>query len=90
MNMLSTCIVAMLLFFPLILAQQCRQVTVCNEESSNLMKGDKGDVGSPGKAGPVGSRGPKGEVGGVGEKRNARGVLCFRLLRKYIDDKTCR
>ena len=68
MNMLSTCHVVMLLFAPLILSQQCRQVTVCNEESSNFMKGDKGDVGSPGKAGPVGSRGPKGEVGGVGEK----------------------
>ena len=59
---------AMLLFVPLVLSQQCRQVTVCNEESSNLIKGDKGDVGSPGKAGPVGSGGPKGEVGGVGEK----------------------
>ena len=68
MNMLNTFIVAMLLFVPLVLSQQCRQVTVCNEESSNLMKGDKGDIGSPGKAGPVGSRGPKGEVGGVGEK----------------------
>ena len=68
MNMLSTCHVMMLLFAPLILSQQCRQVTVCNEESSNLMKGDKGDVGSPGKAGPVGSKGPKGEAGGVGEK----------------------
>ena len=58
----------MLLFAPLILSQQCRQVTVCNEESSNFMKGNKGDVGSPGKAGPVGSKGPKGEAGGVGEK----------------------
>ena len=65
-NMLSTCIVAILLFAPLVLSQQCRQVTVCNEESPNLMKGDKGDVGSSGKAGPVGSRGPKGEVGEKG------------------------
>ena len=55
-----------LLFAPLGFSQQCRQVTVCNEESPNLMKGDKGDVGSPGKAGPVGSRGPKGEVGEKG------------------------
>ena len=67
-NRLNTFIVAILLFAPLVLSQQCRQVTVCNEESSNLMKGDKGDVGLPGKAGPVGSTGPKGEVGGVGEK----------------------
>ena len=58
----------MLLFAPLAFSQQCRQVTVCNEETTNLMKGDKGDVGSPGKAGPTGSRGPKGEVGGVGQK----------------------
>ena len=67
-NMLSTCVVAMLLLAPLVFSQQCRQVTVCNEDSPNLNKGDKGEVGSPGKAGPVGSRGPKGEAGGVGEK----------------------
>ena len=57
--------VAMLLFAPLAFSQQGRQVTACNEETPNLMKGDKGDVGSPG---PVGSRGPKGEAGGVGQK----------------------
>ena len=68
MSILNICILAMLLIAPLAFSQQCRQVTVCNEETPNLMKGDKGDVGSPGKAGPVGSRGPKGEVGGVGEK----------------------
>ena len=66
--MLSTYIVAILLFAPLAFSQQCRQVTVCNEESPNLVKGNKGNVGSPGKAGPVGSRGPKGEAGRVGEK----------------------
>ena len=68
MNMLSTCMVAMLLFAPLAVSEQCRQVTVCNEETPNLMKGDKGDVASPDKARPVGSRGPKGEVGGVSQK----------------------
>ena len=68
MNMLNTCMVAMLLFAPLAFSQQCRQVTVCNEETTNLIKSDKGDVGSPGKAGPVGSRGPKRKAGGVGQK----------------------
>ena len=68
MNMLNTCMMAMVLFAPLAFSQQCRQVTVCNEETPNLMKGDKGDVGSPGKVGPIGSRGPKGEAGGVGQK----------------------
>ena len=68
MKMLSTLILGMLLLPHLVFSQQCRQVTVCNEESSNVIKGDKGDVGSPGKAGPVGSRGLKGEVGGVGQK----------------------
>ena len=66
--MLNTCVVAMLFFATLAFSQQCRQVTVCNEDSSNLLKGEKGDVGSPGKAGPVGRRGPKGEVGEIGEK----------------------
>ena len=65
----------MLLFAPLTFSQLCRQVTVCNEETINLIKGDKGDVGSPGKAGPVGSRGPKGEAGGVGEK-GVQGESC--------------
>ena len=59
---------AMLLFAPLAFSQQCRQVTVCNEESLNLLKGEKGDVGSPGMPGRVGRRGRKGEVGEVGEK----------------------
>ena len=68
MNKLIFCIVAMPLYVSLAFSQQCRQVTVCNEELPNLMKGDKGDVGAPGKAGPVGSRGPKGDIGGVGEK----------------------
>ena len=68
MNLLIYYIVAISLFASLVFTQQCRQVTVCNEEPSNLIKGDKGDVGAPGKVGPVGSRGPKGDIGGVGEK----------------------
>ena len=38
--------VAMLLFAPLAVSQQCRQVTVCNKETLNLMKGNMSDVGS--------------------------------------------
>ena len=96
--MLNTCLVAMLLFAPLAFSQQCRQVTVCNEESSNFLKGDKGDVGSPGKAGPVGSRGPKGEVGGVGKKGmqgescalgSFESTLMSKLEGKFVGSKKC-
>ena len=70
--MLKTSIVVMLLFAPLTFSQQCRPVNLCEENTPNLMKGDKGDVGSPGEAGPVGRRGPKGRVG----QKGMRGKSC--------------
>ena len=85
--MLSTCIIAMLLFAPLAFSQQCRQVTVCNEDSANLIKGDKGEVGSPGK---MGSRGPKGEVGEKGMQgqfcalESFESTLMKKLAGKYV------
>ena len=54
------------------LTQECRQVTVCDRETS---RGEKGDAGAPGKAGPPGSKGEKGNVGEVGEKGNI-GAAC--------------
>ena len=93
MNMLNTCIVVMLLFAPLVFSQQCRQVTVCNEESLNLLKGEKGDIGSPGLPGRVGRRGRKGEVGEKG-KQGESCALCFfestymtRLAGKFVWSK---
>ena len=93
MNMLSTCIVTMLLFAPLAFSQQCRQVTVCNEESFNFLKGDKGDVGSPGLPGQVGRRGRKGEAGEKGMKGESC-TLCSlestyikRLAGKFVWSK---
>ena len=93
MNMLSTCIVAMLFFAPLAFSQQCRQVTVCDGESLNLLKGDKGDAGSPGLPGRVGRRGRKGEVGEKGMKGESC-TLCpsesaymARLAGKFVWSK---
>ena len=84
MNMLSTCIVAMLLFAPLAFSQQCRQVTVCNEESLNLLKGDKGDAGSPGLPGRVGGRGRKGEVGEKGINWESCTLCSFEGSYSYM------
>ena len=97
MNMLNICMMAIVLFAPLVLSQQCRQVTVCNEETPNLMKGDMSDVGSPSKAdvrctvsGVLGSRGPKGEVGEKGKPGEScalgsfQSTLMSKLAGKFI------
>ncbi|XP_076807440.1 ficolin-2-like [Clavelina lepadiformis] len=64
---LSIVFILLALFRTLVSSQQCRQVTVCNDDMINrdVTKGDKGDVGVPGKAG---SRGLKGEPGEIGQK----------------------
>ena len=55
--------------------QECRQVTVCNENPRALIKGDKGDTGNAGKAGPEGRKGESGSVGRKGEK-GSQGESC--------------
>ena len=91
--MLNTCVVAMLLFAPLAFSQECRQVTVCNEESLNLLKGDKGYAGSPGLRGQVGRRGRKGEVGEKGMQGESCALCSFestlmtRLAGKFVWSK---
>ena len=84
---------ATLFFAPLAFSQQCRQVTVCNEESLNLLKGDKGDVGLPGLPGRVGRRGRKGEVGEKGMQGKSCALCSFestymkRLAGKFVWSK---
>ncbi|XP_076825200.1 fibrinogen-like protein A [Clavelina lepadiformis] len=66
--------------------QQCRQVTVCNDDMSNgdVTKGNKGDVGIPGKAGNKGIKGEPGEIGrkGIQGESCSLGSFGDRLMEK--------
>ena len=80
----------MLLFAPLAFSQQCRQLTVCSEESLNLLKDEKSNFGLPENASPVGRRGPKGEVGEKGMQGKSCALCSFestlmtRLAGKFV------
>ena len=90
--MIKVCFLALIfiLFWNQVVLQQCRQITVCDEEN---VKGQKGEVGFPGKRGSKGIKGDKGDVGSKGSK-GLQGDSCAlgdfeNDLRNKLKGKEC-
>ena len=65
-------VLVFVLFWSQVTPQQCRQVTVCDEDN---VKGQKGELGFPGKRGSKGLKGDGGDKGSKGSK-GSQGESC--------------
>ncbi|CAK8684837.1 unnamed protein product [Clavelina lepadiformis] len=82
----AICLILFAFCYKMTSSQQCRQVTVCNDNAINgdVTKGEKGDVGGRGKAGSKGVKGDRGEDGdkGIQGESCALGSLGIEIMEK--------